>query len=141
MAGFVLCSLSSPLLFLMLFCLFYCLSSVVLVCLCFILIWIVFHVAYITICRASLCCRPSTSLYCRACGHSRIFSYSLWNSINSLIGHYSSVVSSVPCIWRVAGSNLGQVLHLQLPAALRHVNSDMLWSGASLSNSGLEGAL
>jgi len=40
--------------------------------------------------------------------------------------------------------DLGQVLHSQLPVALRRVNSDtvsMLLSGASLNSSGLEEAL
>ena len=43
-----------------------------------------------------------------------------------------SVVDSMPCVLKVAGSNptlaplriLGQVLHLQLPVALRRDNSD-----------------
>src|SRR6218665_509281 len=52
--------------------------------------------------------------------------------------HRSSWVQMV--LWPPRG-DLGQVLHLQLPVALRRVNSDtvsLLWSGALLKGSGCE---
>ena len=64
-----------------------------------------------------------------------------------IVGHGGALVETTP----VVGSNpalaamyrdLGQVLYLQLPVALRRVNSDtvsiLLWSGALLKGAGCE---
>ena len=54
--------------------------------------------------------------------------------VNCFVGRGGSVVSLVPCVRKVAGSNstlsprrnLRQVLHSQLPVTLQHVNSDIV---------------
>ena len=65
---------------------------------------------------------------------------------------FAGVVTVIALIGSVVGfesrssrhaRDLGQVLHLQLPVALRRVNSYtvLLWLGASLSSTGLKEAL